>query len=149
MRAVVAHYDLRCIVSHLPATFGVDISAAHADANMSQASDVLSELLVRRVQLIEAGLVADKIILDPGIGFGKTKELNRMLLQFATQVREAGIDNEVMIGYSRKRFLGEDRFEVTPNLAAAKIAITAGATYLRVHDVLAHQKLLTSLRSAT
>jgi dihydropteroate synthase len=149
MRTIVAHYGLRCIVSHLPARFNTDIHAAHADARISEASDVLGELLVRRAQLIEAGLAADSIILDPGIGFGKTKELNRTLLQFAAQVHDAGFDNEVMIGYSRKRFLGENRFDVAPNLEAAKIAVAAGATYLRVHDVSAHQKLLASLHSAS
>jgi dihydropteroate synthase len=47
-----------------------------------------------------------------------------------------------MIGYSRKRFLGENRFAVEPNLAAARVAIAAGAKYLRVHDVAAHHALL-------
>jgi len=45
-----------------------------------------------------------------------------------------------MIGYSRKRFLGEQRLEIGPNVAAGKIAAAAGVRYLRVHDVAGHVK---------
>jgi len=47
-----------------------------------------------------------------------------------------------MIGYSRKRFLGDQRMDLEPNLAAGRIAIAAGAAYLRVHDVTGHSSLL-------
>jgi len=134
MRQVVARHELHCIVSHLPAQFGTDIQAAHKAATLSDAQTVRSELLQRRTELMTLGVPADRIILDPGIGFGKTMELNQKLLQFAHLV--PGI--KVMIGYSRKRFLGEHRFEIEPNLAAGDIAVHAGAAYLRVHDVQAH-----------
>ncbi len=49
-----------------------------------------------------------------------------------------------MIGYSRKRFLGENRMELAPNLDAGRIAIDSGAKYLRVHDVTEHIQLLDS-----
>jgi len=139
MRETIATYKLRCIVSHLPARFGTDIMAAHADADMDDEQDVLRELLVRRSELEALGLPRDHIILDPGIGFGKTMPLNERLLEFARLVP----DSEVMIGYSRKRFLGEHRMELEPNVAAGKIAIAAGADYLRVHDVIGHRQLLT------
>ena len=84
------------------------------------------------------GIPRNRITVDPGIGFGKTPELNWQLLEFARLVPEY----QVMIGYSRKRFLGEQRMELAPNLAAGKIAIAAGAAYLRVHDVAGHQQLL-------
>ncbi len=142
MRDTVVRLGLRCIVSHLPARFGVDIHGAHQDATLDSAEIVLGELLERRNQLVQAGLTDDTIILDPGIGFGKTMRLNRELLEFAKLVHAAGFANKVMIGYSRKRFLGEHRFEIEPNLAVARIAIAAGADYLRVHDVAAHYKLL-------
>ena len=142
MRAVVAKHGLRCIVSHLPAKFGTDIKKAHANADVDEAKLVLSELLVRRQQLMDLGLYEGKIILDPGIGFGKTMRLNWDLLQFADLVKKTGITNEVLIGYSHKRFLGEHRFEIEPNLEAARVAVLAGATYLRVHDVAAHYDFL-------
>lgn len=134
MREVVAKYKLRCIVSHLPARFGTDIAAAHRDATLSDEQTVLQELSTRRAQLMALGVPQTDIILDPGIGFGKPPELNRKLLAFAKLVP----DSPVMIGYSRKRFLGEQRFETAPNLAAADVAAKNGAAYLRVHDVAMH-----------
>jgi dihydropteroate synthase len=144
MREIVAKYGLRCIVSHLPIKFGTDIKEAHAKADVDDAKQVLERLLERRQQLMDLGLYEGKIILDPGIGFGKTMRLNWDLLQFADLVKKAGIDNEVMVGYSHKRFLGEHRFEIEPNLEAARIAIDAGTKYLRVHDVAAHYDYLHS-----
>lgn len=142
MRTVVATHNLHCIVSHLPATFGTNIQEAHANADLDDGNQVLDELLVRRQQLIDLGLPAKKIILDPGIGFGKTMRLNWELLQFAELVKKAGTESEVLIGYSHKRFLGQHRFEINQNLEAARIAIAAGANYLRVHDVAAHNSFL-------
>ena len=92
------------------------------------------ELYAKVKQLELLCVDRSKIILDPGIGFGKTAELNYQLLQFAKVVP----DFPVMIGYSRKRFLGENRMELAPNLAAYKIAAESGASYVRVHDVAGH-----------
>jgi dihydropteroate synthase len=94
--------------------------------------------LARAELLLAKGVPKANIILDPGIGFGKTPELNRQLLEFAAKVP----DYRVMIGYSRKRFLGEQRMELEPNLRAGRIAIAAGAAYLRVHDVAGHHQLV-------
>jgi dihydropteroate synthase len=95
--------------------------------------------LLNKAKLLESqGLQRQQIILDPGVGFGKTPELNNELLKFAEQTP----DYQVMIGYSRKRFLGEHRMELEPNLAAGQVAIAAGAAYLRVHDVAGHHQLL-------
>ncbi len=138
MRKVVATCGLTTIVSHLPAKFVTDIKKAHANAEIDNAKQVLAELLERRKELMELGLPAAKIILDPGIGFGKSMSLNWDLLQFAHLVRGSGIDSKVLIGYSHKRFLGEHRFESKPNLEAARIVTDSGADYVRVHDVALH-----------
>lgn len=124
----------RVIISHLP---GIDIQKAHHDQPVAEAEEVKADLLKRAAALEAGGLPRRKIILDPGIGFGKTMELNRELLTFAALVPEY----PVMIGYSRKRFLGENRMELAPNLEAGKIAIQSGAAYLRVHDVAGHRHL--------
>jgi dihydropteroate synthase len=142
MRETVSTFGLACIVSHLPARFGTDIKKAHANAELDDAKQVLAELLQRRKELLSLGVSSPDIILDPGIGFGKTMRLNWELLQFASIVSGAGLDNDVLIGYSQKRFLGEHRFGLQANLAAAKTAIAAGASYLRVHDIQAHAALL-------
>lgn len=138
MMEVAADLDWGCVISHLPAKFGADIQAAHVGELITSAEQVRDELLARRQALIDRGVDADKIILDPGIGFGKTPELNWELLRFAEMV----VGCDVMIGYSRKRFLGEDRMNIEPNLEAGRIAIESGAKYLRVHDVAAHRVLL-------
>jgi dihydropteroate synthase len=126
------------IVSHLP---GADIQDAHRREPVSSIDQVKQDLLEKATILENGGLARKKIILDPGIGFGKTMDLNRQLLRFAAIITEY----QVMIGYSRKRFLGEHRLELQPNIEAAKVAIAAGAAYLRVHDVAGHKRLLKGL----
>lgn len=138
MIAAAAELRLRCVVSHLPEQYGQHIQDAHRDKPVESLEQVMDELLSKRAKMINAGIEAGRIILDPGIGFGKTAELNWQLLEFAKYVPEI----EVMVGYSRKRFLGEERMEPEPNLAAGQIAIDAGTRYLRVHDVVAHRALL-------
>jgi dihydropteroate synthase len=133
MVAVVVKHKARCIISHLQ---GVDIQAAHQGALIDDQQVVVDDLLSREAALITAGLPPEHIILDPGIGFGKTPELNRRLLRFAAAVP----GKTVMIGYSRKRFLGDHRMTLEPNLEAARVAVEAGAAYLRVHDVAGHKR---------
>lgn len=137
VRMAVA-FGLRCIVSHIPAQFGQDIQGAHKTKPIETVEQVKEELLVKREVMIGTGVAAEKIILDPGIGFGKENpELNWRLLEFAKYV--PGI--EVMIGYSQKSFLGENRKNIDINLVAGKVAVAAGAKYLRVHDVAGHKTL--------
>jgi dihydropteroate synthase len=134
----VIECGLSCIVSHLPVTAGGDVQSAHSGTLIDSVDQVRDELLERHEQLLARGIAKQDIILDPGIGFGKTPETNWALLRFAEMVP----DIDVMVGYSRKRFLGDDRMELEPNLKAGRIAITAGTRYLRVHDVAGHRQLL-------
>jgi dihydropteroate synthase len=126
-----------CIVSHLPLK-AKSPKDAHEGFHVDDIEEVKAELLAQRDKLIKAGVPSKNIILDPGIGFGKTMELNRKLLEFAREV--PGMD--VLIGYSRKRFLGDKRLELIPNLEAGRTAIKAGAKYLRVHDIAGHKQLV-------
>ena len=135
MVKVVADYGARCIIGHIP---GNDVHASHEEDKIDDIDQVKEDLLERADRLVAAGHRPDKIILDPGIGFGKTRELNWELLKFAEQAP----NHEVMIGYSKKRFLGPYRMNLATNLAAGRIAIAAGAAYLRVHDVADHRWLL-------
>lgn len=132
---VVAKLQSRVIISHLPKR---GIREAHRTTPTSTVEEVQQDLLAKAHILQDKGLRREQIILDPGIGFGKTAHLNKQLLEFAKQIPEF----EVMIGYSRKRFLGEDRMELAPNLEAGRVAVVSGAVYLRVHDVSGHQQLL-------
>lgn len=124
---LVSARDGWAIVNHFP---GNTIDEVH-EQKISSISRVQDELLRKKEALISAGIDPNKIILDPGIGFGKTMDLNWELLKFP-----ALIPNEkVMIGHSKKRFLGKDRYEKEPNKKAARIAIESGAWCLRVHNV--------------
>lgn len=115
------------VVNHFP---GKTTDEVHRQ-KINSLDQVLDELLERKESLIRDGVSSKNIILDPGIGFGKSMELNWKLLKFAKYVPE----ERVMIGHSRKRFLGDNRFEVNQNLKAAKIAIDAGTSFLRVHKI--------------
>jgi dihydropteroate synthase len=138
MIEVVTRYDSDCIVSHLS---GTDTQAAHQGVLIADIQVVIDDLLAKASLLRAEGLGIEQIILDPGIGFGKTPELNVSLLEFAKYAP----DYKVMIGYSRKRFLGDNRMDSEVNLKAGRTATAAGAAYLRVHDVAGHRSLLASV----
>ena len=88
-----------------------------------------------------AGLAREKIILDPGIGFGKTAEQNMHVMRRMDELASYdGVDYPVLLGASRKSFIGaalglpvEERMEATG--AACVLGITRGASIVRVHDV--------------
>ena len=87
------------------------------------------------------GVPRDRIIVDPGIGFGKTTEINLELLHRLGELKAELGERPLLVGTSRKRFLGEltggaeptDRLEGTA--ATVALAIGAGADIVRVHDV--------------
>jgi dihydropteroate synthase len=135
--AFIAEKKPKVIISHLPAA---NAQTVHQQEPITSAEQVRDDLLATTEKLISLGMPKKQIVLDPGIGFGKTMELNWELLKFAELVP----DYAVMIGHSRKRFLGEHRMEIEPNLAAARVAIEHGAAYLRVHDVAAHAPLISN-----
>lgn len=138
MRNLAVELDATIIISHLPPH--MTIQQAHDATPVTSVQQVKDELLAKAKVLEDAGLDRRHIILDPGIGFGKSPEVNKQLLTFAELVPQYA----VMIGYSRKRFLGEHRMEIGPNIEAGETAINSGATYLRVHDVASHVTKLTS-----
>jgi dihydropteroate synthase len=90
-----------------------------------------------------AGIPADRIVLDPGIGFGKTLEQNLAAIRGIPAIK-AEFGHAVLLGVSRKSFLGllTDRpvTERLPGtLAAGLYGLLAGADILRVHDVAPHR----------
>lgn len=101
-------------------------------------ADVSRELLQSVDIALQAGIAREDIILDPGIGFGKTVEQNLMLLNRLVAIKALGYP--LLLGTSRKSFIGytlnlppDQRLEGT--LAACTIGIQRGADILRVHDV--------------
>jgi dihydropteroate synthase len=111
--------------------------------------DVVHEVrdfLAQRVAAVErAGVTRDRIVADPGFGFGKTVEHNLALLRALGEFRSLGV--ALMAGLSRKAMLGkltgrEPRERVHGSVAAALIAVQNGAQIVRVHDVAATRDAL-------
>ena len=109
------------------------------DPRYDDVVDDVKAFLARRVEFaLGAGIAEDRILLDPGIGFGKTVEHNLTLLARLREIVALG--PPVVIGTSRKSFLGrltgrevDDRLAAT--IASNLIAFERGARVFRVHDV--------------
>lgn len=100
--------------------------------------EVAGYLRDRIRQLKEQGVLTDAIAVDPGIGFGKTVEHNVSLLAHLDEL--AGLGRPVVVGLSRKSFIGkitgrEVQDRLPGSLAAMAYAIRRGAHVIRVHDV--------------
>jgi dihydropteroate synthase len=99
----------------------------------------VSSFLSDRMRAVEAaGVAPERIILDPGFGFGKTVEHNFQLLSALEQLRQLG--HPLLVGMSRKSMLGHvtgrDVGErLSASVAAATIAAMKGASIIRAHDV--------------
>jgi dihydropteroate synthase len=100
--------------------------------------EVFDYLRDRRDALMAAGIAQDRIALDPGIGFGKTAQHNFQLLADVQQFHSLGCP--VLIGHSRKRFLGSDRNAGTVSVSLS-LALH-GVQIIRVHDVGAVRRAL-------
>jgi dihydropteroate synthase len=93
----------------------------------------------RREAALAAGIAADRLVLDPGIGFGKTAAHNWALLQRQEELHSLGAP--LLIGWSRKSTLGAatDQPDASQrdaaSVAAALLAVRRGAHLLRVHNV--------------
>ena len=132
----------------LAAETGCGVCAMHmrgSPATMQQdpvygdvVEDVLRYLAGRRDEIEAAGVERTRIALDPGIGFGKTTEHNLALLSNAWRLRALGCP--VLVGHSRKRFIGEvlgdSRVERTAGTIGVAVSLAVqGIQILRVHDV--------------
>lgn len=125
MAELVLKHNLTVIISHLPRGAKGVPTRAHTTLLLDDIKPVKRDLLTTAASLEARGLPRNHIILDPGIGFGKTMRLNWQLLSFPALVPEYA----VMLGYSRKRFLHTDpqTGEEISELIALKQA--GGATY--------------------
>lgn len=144
MRGVAATTDAGVIVMHMLGEPGTMQDAPEYGDVVAEVSDYLSE---RVHELEAAGVVRERIAVDPGIGFGKTLKHNLELLRGLTEI--AAIGYPVVVGASRKRFIGALTGQEVPaerlegSLAAAIWAIEHGAAVVRVHDVAETARALT------
>jgi dihydropteroate synthase len=128
-------------IARVAATAGVPLVLMHNRAE-ARYDDLLREVVADLGAAIEravaAGVPRDNLIVDPGIGFGKTAEHNLEVLRELAALR--GLGRPILLGTSRKSTLGkvldlppEERLEAT--LATTALGIAAGADLVRVHDV--------------
>lgn len=113
--------------------------------------EVLEFLLERVAVAQEAGVGQDRLIIDPGIGFGKTREHNLQLLAALPEFTASGYP--VLLGTSRKRFMGTICRENEPEqltgatCTTTVIGVQAGVSIFRVHDVRPNRQALEVARA--
>ncbi len=136
MLPLAARHGCPIILMHMlgePATMQ---KAPHYDDVVGEVKSFFSQ---RTAAAVSVGVKSDRIILDPGIGFGKTIQHNLTLLARTAELAALGCP--LMIGVSRKRFIGEITGAADPaervwgSMAAAVTCYERGATIFRVHDV--------------
>lgn len=136
------------VMLSLSATFGVPIILMHMQG-MPQTmqthpeyqnviSDIINYLKNAILNAKNAGIKEEQIVIDPGIGFGKTSEHNLIILRRLSEFLK--LNRPILVGVSRKSFIGKildlqvnERIEGTA--AAVAISVINGAKIVRVHDV--------------
>jgi dihydropteroate synthase len=101
-------------------------------------SEIFEYLKTQVVRCGEGGIGSDRIMVDPGFGFGKSLQHNLMLLNNMDKFSE--LELPVLVGLSRKRMLGfitgkTEKDRVAAGVAAAVIAVMKGVNIVRTHDV--------------
>jgi dihydropteroate synthase len=144
MAAVMAESSAGVILMHMK-------GEPRTMQNNPEYDDVINEVRVSLVEAAEkvrrAGVKAENIILDPGIGFGKSLEDNYHLLAHLDELAATGYP--LCVGLSRKSLIGrlyeteEDRLPGT--LTLNMLAVEKGAAMIRVHDVRPHRLALDTL----
>jgi len=128
MAGVIASYNMPCCLMH-----------NRKEAKYREyMQDVLADLEESLDMANQAGIVREKIMLDPGIGFAKTYEQNLMLLQQLEEMHSLGCP--ILLGTSRKSVIGltldlsvGERLSGT--LATTVMAVIKGCSFVRVHDI--------------
>lgn len=135
MGAVIAKYDVACCLMH---------NKSNTEYN-NFLIDMLSETQECVNLARKAGIKDEKIILDPGVGFGKTFEMNLETMNHLELFKNLGFP--VLLGTSRKSMIGlaldlpvDQRVEGT--LATSVIGVTKGCSFVRVHDVKENRRVI-------
>ena len=137
LEAVAASPDAGVCLMHMRG----EPAGMQLDPSYTDVAGEVREFLLQRAQAVrDAGVHPARICLDPGFGFGKTREHNLTLARALTSLCEAGYP--VLIGVSRKSMLAgtsklPPRERVPASIGAALACVAAGARVVRVHDVAA------------
>jgi dihydropteroate synthase len=135
LAAAAAEFGAPLVVSHIRGTPRTMQADPRYDDPMAE---VAAELLAAVSIALREGVASEAILLDPGVGFGKTFENNLEIIRRLPEI--AGLGHPVLVGVSRKSFIGQilDRpagERIEGSLAAGAAALAGGAAMLRVHDV--------------
>ena len=135
MVKVVSSYNVPVVIMHIKGTPRNMQNNPRYESLMDEIISYLDDGIQRAVR---AGIDPEKIIVDPGIGFGKTVEHNLFILKRLSELKVLG--KPILIGVSRKSFIGKVlglpvEKRLTGSLAASCIAVMEGARIVRTHDV--------------
>jgi len=136
MSGIIKRYKVPLILMHMK---GVPKTMQKGDISYRSVTAEIIQFLAERIENFRSiGINTENIIIDPGIGFGKTTQDNLTLLKYLKEFKMLGLP--MLVGTSRKRFIGDitggeplDRIEGTA--ATVTAAIMNGAHIVRVHDV--------------
>lgn len=135
MAETIAEIGLPVVIAHIR---GRPLTMQRSPRYGHLLPEIASFLRGRMARAIAAGVAEDRIVVDPGIGFGKRRRDNLAILRHLPALRSLG--RPILIGLSRKSFIGgtldlpvAERLE--GSLAAQALAISGGADIVRVHDV--------------
>lgn len=146
MAGVCSAAGCTVILMHSRGSVADMASYANAAYSSDPVGDIVAELRVASVVAMDAGIGQGRIVLDPGIGFSKRAEQSLAVLAQLGRIAELGFP--VMVGVSRKRFIGEltgvqhaaERDE--GSVGANVTALMLGASWFRVHAVRANRHAL-------
>jgi dihydropteroate synthase len=136
------------------AACGAAVILMHNREKADPAIDIMAEVrdfLSRSIdRALAAGIAEDRIVVDPGIGFGKTPAQSMLLIARLAELRTLGYP--VLLGASRKSFIGrvldvEPDHRLSGTLAAHVIGAMNGADIIRAHDVAEHHDALRVLQA--
>ena len=151
LAVAAAHRDTGVCLMHMQGEPGSMQAAPHYE-NDDVVGGVLAFLARRRDAALAAGIANERIVLDPGIGFGKTPAHNLALAVHQRRLLELGCP--LLLGWSRKSTLGQITGRpvgerTAASVAAALAAVHQGAAIVRVHDVAETVDALKTWRALT
>ena len=143
MLAVAANHNVGVCAMHMQGTPQTMQDDPHYE---NVVEDIIAYLAARDTALLAAGIAAERICLDPGIGFGKSHEHNWTLVRECGRFHSLG--RPLLVGHSRKGFIRKASRDKTGDLTAGSVGVALalarrGVQILRVHDVAATNDALT------
>ncbi len=148
MAEVVASWGAGIVLMHSRGPLLEISSYRHAEYGADIVGTVMSELGAAVVRAGDAGIAPGTVVVDPGFGFAKTEEQNLLILDQLEALHALG--RPILVGPSRKRFLGGGKLEVgerdAVTASACLLAWERGARVFRVHSVAAVRDALAFAR---